>query len=101
VAPAKPKAPKLGDALTEQEVLYVVLVCRKPEPSKEEMGVAMGGISPRTVDRHCANVHIKWGVSTKVELYIAAVKRGVVRCPCGGQGTGDASGTDSPMPPSL
>ncbi len=96
---SRPKVPKIGDPLTEQERLYVVLACRKPEPSKDEMGVAMGGISPRTVDRHCANVHIKWGVGTKLELFIAAVKRGVVTCPCGGRGAGDAPGTDTPLPP--
>lgn len=68
MASAKPKAPKLGAPLTEQESLYVVLACRRPEPSKEEIAEAMGHISPRTVDRHCAYVHSKWGVSTKLEL---------------------------------
>ncbi len=95
----KPKEPKFGDPLTEQEVLYVKLACRRPEPSKEQIAEAMGDISPRTVDRHCANVHTKWGVSTKLELYHAAVKHGVVSCPCGLKGPRDAAGADDPVPP--
>lgn len=41
--PGKRKASRTGQPLSDQERLYVVLWCRKPEPSEAEIGEAMVG----------------------------------------------------------
>ena len=78
-----PKNPTLRmEPLTERERLYIVLACRKPEPSKAEIAVAMGKISEKTVERFRCKAYEKLGVHTKVELYIKAVEMGLITCAC-------------------
>ena len=68
--------------LTEQERRYILLVCRKPEPSPAEIGVQMD-ISANTVDRHRCKAYKKLDVHSRLELYLEAVRLGLVRCACG------------------
>lgn len=67
--------------LRDKQTEYILLACRRPEPSKARIAEQMH-IAPDTVKRHCEDVYRLLDVHTKVELYIEAVRIGLVKCPC-------------------
>ena len=67
--------------LTEQERLYIVLVCRTPEPAKAEIAEYMG-LATKTVDVHSYKLYKKLEVHTRKDLYVVAVRLGLVPCAC-------------------
>lgn len=70
--------------LTPREKQYIVLVCRSPEPSTEEIAQFMG-CEPKTAENHRANAYRKLRVHTRLEMYFKALELGLVQCWCSGR----------------
>lgn len=83
--PSKPAGERLG-GLSPRQLQYVLLVCRKEEPTRDQIADIMG-CAPNTVENHRAAVYLKWDVHTRTEMLYKAVELGIVKCPCGGTGT--------------
>lgn len=75
--------------LTAREREYIVLVCRFPEPTVDEIAEHMQ-LSRNTVLAHRAKVYRKLGVHCRLDLYHRAIDLGLVLCRCCKQWHGGA-----------
>ena len=68
--------------MSDRQREYIVLVCRPVEPTPAQIAEHMG-ITEKTVETHRAKVYKKLDVHSRMELLFAAVRLGIVACPCG------------------
>jgi DNA-binding CsgD family transcriptional regulator/N-acetylneuraminic acid mutarotase len=80
--------PELGEPLSRREL--EVLQCVADGSSNKEIAVSLA-ISQNTVKVHLRNIFTKLGVSSRTEAMTAAIQKGVVVLPVGGQVVLEAS----------
>jgi len=72
---------KRAPPLTLRELQYLGLLMSTPEPTPAQIADAMH-LSTKTVEKHRYKLMRKLGATTTLELYVAAVQRGLVGCAC-------------------
>jgi len=77
--------------LTLRELQYLRLLMSMPEPTLAQIADAMH-LSTKTVEKHRYKLMRKLGVKTTLELYLEAVRRGLVGCACGKGECGEGEG---------
>ncbi|HRD54452.1 MAG TPA: helix-turn-helix transcriptional regulator [Flavobacteriales bacterium] len=93
--------PHGADALarpTAREREYLLLLCRCPEPTLDEIAEHMG-LSAKTAEKHRYKLMRKLGAHTTLELFMQAVRLGLVRCCCQRHAQATARGNDLTSPP--
>lgn len=80
--------------LTAREREYIALLCRQPEPTIAEIAEHMR-LSVKTVEKHRDKAKRKLSAKTTLELYVKAIRQGLVRCACGGH-EGEKGSTSPP-----
>lgn len=91
------KAPKHKNVLTAREREYIALLCRQPEPTMAEIAEHMR-LSVKTVEKHRDKAKRKLDAKTTLELYVKAIRQGLVRCAC--EGHAAELGSTTPREPS-
>ncbi|MBK8226543.1 MAG: response regulator transcription factor [Flavobacteriales bacterium] len=69
-------------AINDRDREYLRLLLTVPEPTPAQIADAMHR-SVKTVEKRRYKVMRKLGAKTTLELYLAAVRRGLVECGCG------------------
>ncbi len=72
---------ELPALVTERELEYIKLACRRPKPTEGEIAECMG-ISRKTVQKHADKVYKALGVNCYFDMYSKAVELGLVPCMC-------------------
>ena len=77
-----------GAHLTKRELQVLRLMCDR-NCYLEKVMPEMLGLDPKTFETHRYNLYNKLKVHSRQELYITAVRYGLVPCPCGKGGVAE------------
>lgn len=69
-------------AINDRDLEYLRILLTVPEPTPAQIADAMHR-SVKTVEKRRYKIMRKLGAKTNLELYLAAVRRGLVECGCG------------------
>lgn len=80
------KRTRQSTAINDRDREYLRLLFTVPEPTPAQIADAMHR-SVKTVEKRRYKIMRKLGATTTFELYLAAVRLGLVECGCGKAGT--------------